>query len=618
MPRKPRRAALPSSDLNSRGCGKAAPASLMLALLALTSCPHQAHTRVSDVAPAKAVRTTLHALLSRVTPTRWGQANSAPVQARISAVNVSSHHLEGLVDGELNSANTVRDNGASVPGNVPNETVAGNDAPSESSTSNRGLNDVIAGDHASRQTTLGNDAPSETVAGNDAPSDDPLSVPTVLHRELQANEAEREIPLVYSIGRETWIFAEPRFSAKQLGYLRFGARTQRSEAVASRRGCSAGWYAIKPTGYVCANGRTATIDSNHPLVKASIERPNRTAALPFLYTKATRGIPRYFGYAPSDAERPRVFSKRLVSQLGQAQISTLPVWWRQPRQVFGYQRPEDRAALSDGLAGSGVALLGLYSDHGTLYGVTPDLELVTTDGLEAVRPSTFAGIQLLGAETLPVAFAMSETVWLYQSHPSAAPRPTRRLLRREAVAMSEERVEVQGQQWWRTKAGDWLRSSGVRAIQRRSEFPDWARDGQIWVDVSINQQTLVAYEGQRAVYATLVSTGVDGLLDPATSKSTKTGVFHIVSKHLTATMNSDAPEDAYEMREVPWVQYFSAGYALHGAYWHDAFGQPRSHGCINLSPLDARWLFHFTHPGLPQDWHGTIPSEPSATVFVHA
>jgi lipoprotein-anchoring transpeptidase ErfK/SrfK len=82
-------------------------------------------------------------------------------------------------------------------------------------------------------------------------------------------------------------------------------------------------------------------------------------------------------------------------------------------------------------------------------------------------------------------------------------------------------------------------------------------------------------------------------------------------------MNGEDPDGAYEMREVPWVQYFSEGYALHGAYWHDAFGQPRSHGCINLSPKDARWLFHFTNPGLPQQWHGSIPVEPSATVFVH-
>ena len=48
----------------------------------------------------------------------------------------------------------------------------------------------------------------------------------------------------------------------------------------------------------------------------------------------------------------------------------------------------------------------------------------------------------------------------------------------------------------------------------------------------------------------------------------------------------------FELRDVPWIQYFASGYALHGAYWHDVFGIARSHGCINLAPIDARYVFH--------------------------
>jgi hypothetical protein len=47
-------------------------------------------------------------------------------------------------------------------------------------------------------------------------------------------------------------------------------------------------------------------------------------------------------------------------------------------------------------------------------------------------------------------------------------------------------------------------------------------------------------------------------------------------------------------------------YAFHAAYWHDAFGAPKSHGCVNLSPIDARWLFHFTEPPVPRGWHGAF------------
>ena len=60
----------------------------------------------------------------------------------------------------------------------------------------------------------------------------------------------------------------------------------------------------------------------------------------------------------------------------------------------------------------------------------------------------------------------------------------------------------------------------------------------------------------------------------------------------------------FELRDVPWIQYFASGYALHGAYWHDVFGIARSHGCINLAPIDARYVFQWTDPPVPKGWHG--------------
>jgi lipoprotein-anchoring transpeptidase ErfK/SrfK len=71
-------------------------------------------------------------------------------------------------------------------------------------------------------------------------------------------------------------------------------------------------------------------------------------------------------------------------------------------------------------------------------------------------------------------------------------------------------------------------------------------------------------------------------------------------------MDSDVVGDEYDLRDVPYVQYFSENYAFHAAYWHDAFGSPKSHGCINLSPSDARWLFHWTDPAVPLLWHGAF------------
>jgi len=135
--------------------------------------------------------------------------------------------------------------------------------------------------------------------------------------------------------------------------------------------------------------------------------------------------------------------------------------------------------------------------------------------------------------------------------------------------------------------------------------------------VNVTKQVLVAYEGERAVYATLVSTGEHGLGDPEESRSTKRGIFRIHTKHVTATMDSDAAGEEFELRDVPYVQYFEDGYALHGAYWHDMFGQPKSHGCINLAPEDARRLFFWTEPSVPAGWHGAMRAKTGTVVFVH-
>jgi lipoprotein-anchoring transpeptidase ErfK/SrfK len=77
-------------------------------------------------------------------------------------------------------------------------------------------------------------------------------------------------------------------------------------------------------------------------------------------------------------------------------------------------------------------------------------------------------------------------------------------------------------------------------------------------------------------------------------------------------------ERSYAIEQVPWVQYFSQGYGLHAAFWHERFGEPHSRGCINLSPRDARFLFAFTSPALPPGWFAIrpAPSDPSTLVVV--
>ena len=110
--------------------------------------------------------------------------------------------------------------------------------------------------------------------------------------------------------------------------------------------------------------------------------------------------------------------------------------------------------------------------------------------------------------------------------------------------------------------------------------------------------------------STLVSSGKEGFETPR-------GLFRIFAKHVSATMDGLAGNDeAYSIEDVPWTMYFQGNYALHAAFWHDKFGNVRSHGCVNLSPADAHWLFRWATPVLPIGWHGVIADKSNAGTFV--
>jgi lipoprotein-anchoring transpeptidase ErfK/SrfK len=107
-----------------------------------------------------------------------------------------------------------------------------------------------------------------------------------------------------------------------------------------------------------------------------------------------------------------------------------------------------------------------------------------------------------------------------------------------------------------------------------------------WIDISLSSQTLTAYEGSTPVFSTLVSTG----LAFPTPVGTYSILYHVQSQRMTGP--------GYDLPNVPWVMYFTnRGHAIHGAYWHNNFGQPMSHGCVNMRPDEAQWLYNFAPNG---------------------
>jgi hypothetical protein len=223
-----------------------------------------------------------------------------------------------------------------------------------------------------------------------------------------------------------------------------------------------------------------------------------------------------------------------------------------------------------------------------------------------VRANEFRGIALGAGVSLPVVFVRSKSALLYAGGPEIGLRILRPLGFREAVAVTGRSAFFGGRRYLEAQGGDWLADAELVRIDLPKRLPTWANGQKTWVHVSIAAQTLVAYVGREPVYATLVSTGADYLADATESRATPRGEFLVHTKHVTATMSGDEVGDEFDLRDVPYVQYFSGSYAFHAAYWHDAFGAPKSHGCVNLSPIDARWLFHFTEPPVPRGWHGAF------------
>ena len=274
--------------------------------------------------------------------------------------------------------------------------------------------------------------------------------------------------------------------------------------------------------------------------------------------------------------------------------------------TWAYSRPEDyfRDRWVESLGrGFGVAVVERRPVDGVEMVRTLAGLWVPAADLRFARPSDFHGMELTSADDVErVAWVRGERAAL-RDRPSGPVRG--RASRLQRLVIEETR-------------GDWLRTSDQRWIHRRevarprrSTVPPEVSAGARWIDVDTRTQTLTAYVGARPVYVTAVSTGRATTPTPA-------GTYRVWVKLAEDDMDDlerDDVEENYAIQAVPWVQYFHGSIGLHAAFWHDRFGTPRSHGCVNLAPQDARWLFAFTQPGLPPGWDAVLPARSeSATV----
>ena len=489
----------------------------------------------------------------------------------------------------------------------------------------------------------------EAAASLAAPTSTPPAPPKVARVTLDGAlhdvaPLEADGPRLFAKALRAWVFAQPSLGANKLGYLRAGASSPTTAKAAGFDGCPGGWFHVEPEGFVCA-GPTATIDPKDPVVIATQGTlPDVSRRLPYIYGTVRKPGPIY-GRVPTATELAQAepdLADRMTAWLaadGEIGARYAPQVWLggtpppDAAEAWAARRddplPKFLELLARSNSGSAVAdrmkpkvgfsLLETFLSAGRRYGVTSDLTLVPVDRLRPIQGSSFHGVQIGKEITLPFAFVRSPDAkyWEYDARAKKF-KQGEAAEYRAALHLTGKQQFFRGRLHFEVDGGKWLSDQDASRIDAAKRMPAWGKNGEKWLDINVTKQTLVAYEGTKPVYATLISSGEAGLDDPEHSTATKRGIFRIHTKHLSTTMASDEVGEEFELRDVPYVQYFEDGYALHGAYWHDRFGVPKSHGCINLAPEDARRLFYFTEPELPRSWHGRLLPLKGTVVFVHA
>ncbi len=455
----------------------------------------------------------------------------------------------------------------------------------------------------------------------------------------------------FALRFETRVYAEPNASAARVGQLRAGSGVKSSGKTVQGPGCDGGFVPIVPSGFVCKADLTA--DAAHPFIAAlGAHPPDASQKLPYMYGTVKRGGPAYT-HLPTSEEiasnepnlrthlakwstdeesgasygldlwlRGKDASKALpaLAALEQKLSDPLPSFLAGgaflPNPTLK-PRTRGSAVAGDVSSKNGVAFVDTFLHEGRRWGVSTELEVLPTDRFRPIKGSDHHGVRIgEGGMQLPFALVRREGR-KFKRIEQGRIREAEVMPYRSALELTGKQQFIDNVLHYETKDGLWADDRSVSRLDLAKKMPGWATAGEKWLDVNITKQVMMAYEGTTPVFATLVSTGEAGLSDPETTKSTTRGIFRIHTKYRTATMASALSGEEFELRDVPYVQYFEKGYALHAAYWHDKFGMPKSHGCINLAPEDARRIFFWTEPQVPSTWHGAALANKGTVMFVH-
>lgn len=482
-------------------------------------------------------------------------------------------------------------------------------------------------------------------------------------------------PLLGALALQTAIYPAAERGKKVLGYIRLGGKVPVDPTPLKNGSCVQGWYKLLDGGYVC--GRNATLDVNSPQVRLGITAPNLDDVLPYKYAYNTaHGTPLYRSvpskeemnkYEPylEAAKRARRKAKREAQAEAPeepptpAAVPTAPdvpgdnaaaaalmglvdggappgdepptpakPWWQQPSEkgknpsvtLAELEQDSDSTIAKRMVRGFFVAIDKTFGWNGRAWYKTTGALVAPADRMSIVKPPTAQGLDVpAGVKVVGFVIAAKGSKYELDSEHKQV-KVLGPAARFTAVGLTGVTASVKTIIYRQTTEGWWMKGIDGTFTDPGPPPADLA-PGEKWIDVNLTRKTLVAFEGDKLIYAALISPGKKSRIKTK-DHSTVKGTFRIREKHIAVTMDGDgavAGDLPYSIEDVPYVEYFEGSYALHGAFWHNNFGHEMSHGCVNLAPLDAKRIFFWTEPQLGRGWHAVwaTPEHRGTLVVIH-
>lgn len=295
-------------------------------------------------------------------------------------------------------------------------------------------------------------------------------------------------------------------------------------------------------------------------------------------------------------------------------LGYIPFNYLRVKEGGGSLYPSAEAAAAETGATDSVPTGFVYLSYSTALEVSGATVYATGrgfvrgDGVTEISPLVFRGLTFSRTPDRSFGWVISGTYT--QREPGGAEDWLDHWLPRLSFVTIQKSVEVEGATWYEVAPGEWVEQS-LLGVVTPDRVPPEGVEGERWIRVNLFEQTVEAYQDGELVFATLASTGRYGYW-------TQPGLFQVWIKLerdlMTGGVSGPDGSNFYYLEDVPWVMYFDQARGLHGTYWHGRFGTVSSRGCVNLSAIDAHWLFNFAEVGTwvyVVDPSGKTPTDPA-------